>query len=176
MRFFLFAALVLFLTAYSNFAQTKEGGNKPLAPSLNVVSLDGKIFDSKDLKGKIVVLNLWFINCPNCVAEIKMLNKVVDDYHDKDVVFIGLATNKKADLEKFLKKNPFKYNVVPSAMQTILSFGEPNQKGEINIPFPMHIFINREGKIEFRVSGTKGVKAVEEELARQLKSEKVKAK
>ena len=56
------------------------------------------------MRGKVVVLNLWFINCPNCVDEIKLLNKVVDDYKDKDVVFFGLATNKKPELDKFLKK------------------------------------------------------------------------
>ena len=138
--------------------------------SFNVTSIDGKTFNSASLKDKVIVLNLWFINCPNCVAEIKLLNNLVEEYKDKNVVFIGLATNKKPELEKFLKKNPFKYNIVPQAIQTILSFGEPDKNGEINIAFPMHVVINREGAIVVRRSGMKGVGDVQNELARQFET------
>ena len=166
------AALCLgfcFLFALTVFGQKKVDG-KPVAPAFKVTSIDGKIFDSASLKEKIVVLNLWFINCPNCVAEIKLLNKLVDAYKDKDVVFIGLATNKKAELEKFLKKNPFKYNIVPQAIQTILSFGEPDKNGAIDIAFPMHVVIDRDGAIVVRRSGMKGLGDVQNELERQFKS------
>ena len=152
------------------FGQQKKPVAQPSAPDFKVSSIDGKTFDSEKLKGKVVVLNLWFVNCPNCVEEIKLLNKLVDEYAKKDVVFIGLATNDKAKLESFLKKNPFKYNIVPKAMQTILSFGEPDKNGEINIPFPMHIVIDRDGKIVVRRSGIKGLDAVKAELKRQFET------
>ena len=158
--------LLLTLTVFSQ----KKAGEKTLAPNFSVASIDGKIFDSQSLKGKIIVINLWFINCPNCVEEIKLLNKVVDEYNGKDVVFLGIATNKKPDLEKFLKKNPFRYTIVPNEMQTILSFGEPDKNGDINIPFPMHIVIDREGAIVVRRSGIKGLDAVKNELKRQFES------
>ena len=156
------------------FGQQKKPAAQPSAPAFNVSSIDGKNFDSEKLKGKVVVLNLWFVNCPNCVEEIKLLNKLVDEYKGKDVVFIGLSTNDKAKLESFLKKNPFKYNIVPKAMQTILSFGEPDKNGEINIPFPMHIVVDRDGKIVVRRSGIKGLDAVEAELKRQFETVSVK--
>lgn len=153
----------------STFGQKKTETN-PSAPAFNVTSIENKTFNSADLKGKIVVLNLWFINCPNCLEEIGRLNKLVDEYKNKDVVFIGMATNKKPDLEKFLKKNPFSYNIIPSARQTILSFGEPDKNGEFNIPFPMHIVIDREGKIVVRRSGVKGLDDVKAELKRQFET------
>ena len=165
----IFSLAFCLLLVLSTFGQQKSG-EKPLAPPFDVTSIDGKTFDSESLKGKIVVLNLWFINCPNCVEEIKLLNKVVDEYKDKDVVFLGIATNKKPDLEKFLKKNPFKSDIIPSAMQTILSFGEPDKNGEINIPFPMHVVVDREGAIVVRRSGMKGLDAVKNELKRQFES------
>ena len=161
-----FSFLLCIAFALSVFAQQKT----PPAPAFNVSSIDGKSFDSEKLKGKIVVLNLWFVNCPNCVEEIKLLNNLVDEYKGKDVVFIGLATNDKAKLESFLKKNPFKYNIVPKAMQTILSFGEPDKSGNIEIPFPMHIVIDRDGKIVVRRNGIKGLDAVKTELKRQFES------
>jgi len=170
-----FCLVFCFLLALTAFGQKKIDG-KSVAPAFNVTSIDGKIFDSASLKEKVVVLNLWFINCPNCVAEIKLLNKLVDEYKDKDVVFIGLATNKKAELEKFLKKNPFKYNIVPQAIQTILSFGEPDKNGEINIAFPMHVVIDRNGAIVVRRSGMKGLGDVQNELERQFKTTPSKTK
>lgn len=174
MRFF-FGLIFCFVFCLSIFGQ-KRADAQTLAPGFNVASIDGKTFDSEKLKGKVVVLNLWFINCPFCVEEIKMLNAVVDEYKDEDVVFIGMTTNKKADLEKFLKKNPFKYNIVPNAMPTILSFGEPDKSGEINIPFPMHIIIDRKGAIVLRKNGIKGVDAVKQELKRQFETKETKSK
>ena len=172
MRVFL---ILTFCLAFSLtvFGQKKTDTN-PSAPAFKVTSIHNQTFNSADLKGKIVVLNLWFINCPNCLEEIGRLNKLVDEYKDKDVVFIGMARNNKADLEKFLKKNPFNYNIVPGAMQTILSFGEPDKNGEFNIPFPMHVVINREGKIVVRRSGVKGLDDVKAELKRQFETAPIK--
>lgn len=171
---------ILILMFCAGFAATTAAQKKiaalPSAPAFNVSSITGETFDSEKLQGKIVVLNLWFVNCPNCVAEIKLLNDLVDEYYGKDVVFIGLATNDEAKLKSFLKKNPFKYKIVPKAMQTILSFGEPNQNGEINIPFPMHIVIDRTGKIVVRRSGIKGLNDVKDELRHQFETASKKSK
>jgi peroxiredoxin len=166
MKFLSLVAAVLLLTV-SLSAQTQTA-----QPTFAAPGMDGKLIDMAQLRGKVVVVNLWFINCPNCVQEIKMLNQLVDDYKDnKDVVFIGLASSNKADLEKFLKKNPFKYQVVPDAMMIILSkFGTPDQTGEINIPFPMHYVIDREGDVLVKAQGIKGIGVVKNELQKQFAS------
>jgi peroxiredoxin len=176
MKYLLVAALVLCF-CFSAFGQPTKIPEKRSAPLFNVTSVEGKRFNSADLKGKVVVLNLWFINCPFCVEEIKLLNRVVDEYKDnRDVVFIGMATNNKPQLESFLKKNPFKYNVVASAMMQILSFGTPDRKGEINMPFPVHIVIDRDNKIVVDANGIKGVNAVKEELRRQFQNKNANSK
>jgi peroxiredoxin len=177
MKYLFFVALLVLGFCFSAFGQQTKSFEKRSAPVFNVTSLEGKRFNSADLKGKVVVLNLWFINCPFCVEEIKLLNRIVDEYKDnKDVVFIGMATNDKARLEIFLKKNPFKYNVVASAMMQILSFGKPNGKGEIVMPFPVHIVIDRDNKIVVDTNGLKGVDAVRDELKRQFQNRGLKSK
>jgi hypothetical protein len=49
-------------------------------------------------------------------------------------------------------------------------FGTPDKKGEINIPFPMHYVLDRNGNIIMKTQGTKGVETVSEELKRQFYS------
>ncbi len=158
----LLAFFSLFIFSGSFAAQTN--------PSFAASTMDGTKVDITALRGKVVVINLWFINCPNCVEEIKLLNQLVDEYKGKgDVVFLGLAASKKADLEKFLKKNPFKYQVIPDSTITILTkFGTPDKNGDINVPFPMHYLLDREGKVVVKVQGIKGVDAVRKELKKQL--------
>lgn len=134
--------------------------------------MSGNRVDTAAMLGKIVVINLWFINCPHCVEEIKLLNEIVDAYKDsKDVVFVGLAASRKPQLEKFLVKNPFKYTIIPSADMVILGkFGTPDKKGEISLPFPMHYVLDRDGNIVTKTQGTKGVETVRGELKRQFPS------
>ena len=132
--------------------------------------MDGVTIDTVALRGKVVVINLWFINCPNCLEEMAELNKLVDQYNDnKNVVFLGLAASKKTDLETFLKMHPFKYQVIPDAVMIILTkFGTPDKNGEINVPFPMHYVIDREGNIVVKTQGIKGIDAVKKELVNQF--------
>ena len=175
-KIFILAALLVF--GVSAFGQQKKTVEKPLAPSFTGTTLDGKAVNFADLRGKVVVLNLWFINCPNCIEEIKLLNQVVDDYKDnKDVVFIGLASNTKPELDKFLKKNPFKYQIIPNAGQFMLfKYGESNKNGEYNLGYPTHVVVDKEGRIVLKIEGIKGVEAVKTELKKQFEAKQTKSK
>ncbi len=139
-------------------------------PDFTAPNMDGKLVNLSDLRGKVVVLNLWFINCPNCLSEIKELNQLVAEYKDnKEIVFIAPAASKKADLEKFLKKNPFSYQVLPNANLLILTkFGVADKRGNIEVPFPMHYVLDREGNVVVKVEGTKGIASVRSELKNQF--------
>ena len=89
---------------------------------------------------------------------------------------MGLATNNKADLQKFLKKNPFKFQIIPNAGQFMLaSYGEL-KNGEYFLGFPMHVVIDREGYIVLKMQGIKGVEAVSKELKKQFETKETKSK
>lgn len=139
------------------------------APQIKLTTIDDKIINTQDFRGKIVVYNLWFVGCPPCMEEIPKLNEIVDQYQDKDVVFLGLSSSSKDDIEKFIKKNPFKYQLVPNSAAIMLgSFGEAASDGTLKLGFPMHIVVNREGFIEVKASGIKGVEAVRETLKKEF--------
>ena len=84
------------------------------APDFSVETLDGERITLADLKGKIVVLNFWFIECAPCIAEMPALNKLAEEYQDSDVVFVAFGRDAKESLVMFGRKHVFKYKVVAS--------------------------------------------------------------
>lgn len=106
----------------------------------------GKAWNLKELKGKIVVFNFWFINCPPCRTEIPHLNKLVEKYKDQsDIVFLAVALDEKSEIENFLKQIPFQYNIVDNGRWLAQNYG-------IN-SFPTNVIVDREGVVRFHASG-----------------------
>jgi peroxiredoxin len=111
------------------------------APLFEVKDLKGKTVHLEALKGKVVVLNFWFVECKPCVSEIPELNELVLDFQKDDVVFMALGLNKAEQLKKFLKKTPFNYQIVPDAMEVATQFGVSG--------FPTSIVIDQNGVIRY---------------------------
>lgn len=63
--------------------------------------LDGQKFKLSDHKGKVILLNFWFIGCPPCMGEISDINNIYRTYKDSNVVLVSLATNSIGELNKF---------------------------------------------------------------------------
>lgn len=111
----------------------------------SVTDINGKYYSLESLKGKVIVINFWFVECKPCVMEIPELNKLVEKYENKNVVFLGLAINEKDKIDKFLKTNQYKYNIVPAAKDVVGTYGVTS--------FPMHMVIDKNSIITFAVNG-----------------------
>ncbi len=84
------------------------------APEFDVITIGGQRLRLSALRGKVVVLNFWFIGCAPCIAELPALNRLVEDYKGKDVVFVAFGRDSDLDIREFLEKKEFKYDVVSS--------------------------------------------------------------
>ncbi len=115
------------------------------AKPFNVTDINGNKYTLEELKGKIIVMNFWFVECKPCVMEIPDLNKLVEKYKGKEIIFLGFATNKTPKLNSFLSKKEFKYNIIPESKDIISSYGVHS--------YPTHIIIDKNLKIVFSVSG-----------------------
>ena len=113
---------------------------KTPAPSFRVTSLAGEELESKSLRGKVVVLNFWFIGCAPCRAEIPSLNTLVDGFDQDEVEFIAFARDGEAPLRSFLEELPFKYKIIPAAMDVIRRFNVST--------YPTHIVIDQKGNVD----------------------------
>jgi peroxiredoxin len=135
-------------------------GDKKPAPGFDVKDIDGETLRLADLKGKVVVLNFWFIGCAPCRVEMPGLNKLVEEFKPDEVVFIGFALDEESQLREFLKKIPFKYKIVAGASSIAGQYGAS--------VFPTHVLINKQGLIEFTM--TRGSPDSHEELRPLIQS------
>jgi len=137
-------------------------------PAYSLVGRSGKTYTNEDLKGKVVFLNFWSVNCGPCVMEIPVLNKLFLSYKDnKDVVFISILLDKEEALESFLEKGLTKrrivYEVVPDS-KALMKDTFKLIKG-----YPTNLFIDREGKIFMRTYGGITDPKDEDELEAKLR-------
>ena len=71
--------------------------------------IDGSVKSFSDYKGKLLVINFWYINCGPCIIEMPYLNDLVKKYQNEDVQFLALSFDKVLDIKSFLQKTEFIY-------------------------------------------------------------------
>ncbi len=107
-------------------------------PKQNFTSIDGEKITIGGIQNKPTLVNLWFIQCPGCIAEIPALNRLKEKYSDK-VNFVALTFQKKEDVKKFLKKQKFEFTHIVNVESFI--------KEIASYPYPENIFIDKNGQI-----------------------------
>lgn len=106
----------IFLNCFSQNAETEMIGKQ--IPDLTFKTLTGEEIKLRDLKGKVLVINLFFKQCPHCVLEKPFLNEVFDQYEKEDIVFLAVSSrDDAATLNGYLQKKPFKFKIVPSPVK-----------------------------------------------------------
>jgi peroxiredoxin len=113
--------------------------DKP-APDFELKDLQGNRWSLQKLRGKVVVLNFWFTSCAPCIQEMPALNKLVESYNSKEVVFLALAFNDTKQVNTFLQTHTFSYTILPGS-------GEVDKKFNIS-SWPTSIVIDKEGNIK----------------------------
>jgi thiol-disulfide isomerase/thioredoxin len=110
-------------------------------PYLSLKTITGEKIETKNLAGKILVINLWFTACHPCMAELPALNRLVKEYKGKDVVFLGLSTDTRENLESdFFPKYKLDFTIIPDARDMIREIGRTG--------FPTTYIVDKKGYIQ----------------------------
>ena len=120
-----------------------------LAPNFTLDTLDGNKVALSDLRGKIVVVNIWATWCPPCRAETPALEKSYEQYKDSGVVILGVdSTNQDSlsDVTSFVQEYKLTYPILL------------DRDGRVGYLYqikglPSTFFINRRGVIRTVVVG-----------------------
>lgn len=111
------------------------------APVFEQADLEGNLVNLADLKGKVVVLSFWFVDCRSCKSEIPELNKLKQGYDSDEVVFLAPSGNISQDMTGFLEKHPFEFNILPDARSLARRYGV--------MVYPMYFVIDQNGTVQF---------------------------
>ncbi|WP_329805926.1 peroxiredoxin family protein [Flavobacterium facile] len=123
----------------TNDRKKYKSQHETVLEKLNFKDIAENNFTLDSLKGKVIVLNFWFIGCKPCVEEIPDLNKIHEKFKDKDVAFFAITFDSKKKLEEFGKKKQFNFTLVPNSRDVIRQF-------YVNA-YPTTIIIDKERKI-----------------------------
>ncbi len=111
-------------------------------------TLDGKLFDVKQYKGKVVVIDYWATWCQPCRVELKNLEAIYEKYHGHGFEIVGVSIDdNRDDLANFLKENKLPWKIINSSVPKGKEFEHPlaDQYGIMGIP-TLYV-INRDGKV-----------------------------
>ena len=98
---------------YYDWAECVKGHQVPIS---SFTTLTGETYDTASLAGKILVVNFWYIGCAPCRAELPALNRLAEEYKDKNVLFLGFATDRADKLTPaFFQQNRFDFKIIADA-------------------------------------------------------------
>ena len=120
-----------------------------LAPDFTLDTLDGTKATLSELRGRIVLINLWATWCPPCRAEMPALENAYKQYKDSGVVVLGLnVTNQDSekDIPPFVDEFGLTFPILLDRDGSVSALYQ--LKG-----LPTTYFVNREGIIRTVVVG-----------------------
>lgn len=132
----------------------KQNGKK-VAPNF-IWNENGKQMSLNDLKGKVVLVNLWATWCGPCIKEMPDLSKVSDELKDKNFRMLGMNIFQQEGskkVEDFLKTNPVTYTVLDGNREVVDAFSEAS--GSNIEAVPTTFIIDKDGKIAETIVGAR---------------------
>lgn len=103
--------------------------------------ISGKPINFAELKGRIVVINVWGTWCNPCVIEMPEFQQLYKKYaDDKDVAIVTIAEDNLDSVKKFMTEKKYDFPVM-------MGEGYLSQTG-VNV-FPTTWFVDKTGKISY---------------------------
>lgn len=116
------------------------------APDWTLEGIDGKKMSLSQLKGKVVLLDFYFIGCLGCMESLQPLNELYKKYKDKGVVIASLAhRDSKKAVAEFDKRYGIKYSSYVGSAAVDKAYRVAG--------YPTFYIIDQQGKIAYAKEG-----------------------
>jgi peroxiredoxin len=119
-------------------AQRQRFVGQPLPP-FKLRDLHGQTVSSEKLRGRPLVLNLWFTTCGGCIQEMPALNQAQAAAANKGIEFLALTYEPADKVRSFLRKRAFTFRHLPAARAYCDLFTQV---------YPVTIFVDKQGIIQ----------------------------
>ena len=135
--------LFFFIIIIISCKEKIEKNKNQVLPTL--VTLENKEFKLEELKGNVIILNLWATWCKPCIAEFKSLEKSKSLFKENNVKIIAVSNEPIDKISEFLKRKPFNLNYIK--LNKDLSYFDVHS-------LPTTIVLDKNGKENFRITNS----------------------
>jgi peroxiredoxin len=113
------------------------------APNFTLADINKNLYNLKQLKGKIILLEFWSVSCPFCKQILPQVNSLIKRNVSKDFVALAIAREEnREELEAHLKQHPRNANVVSNEKSTWQTYDNQGIT-------PKFYLIDKEGIVRF---------------------------
>ena len=118
------------------------------APYFNLKDQYGVVHSLENYKGKVIFLNFWATWCPPCKKEMPDIENIYKEYGEnkKDVVILGINSEKENEAKKFLKDKGYTF-------PTVIDENSEVMRKYFIQAFPTSFVIDKEGNVYGYVMG-----------------------
>jgi len=119
-----------------------------VAPDFQLEDTEGNKVSLSDLRGKVVMVNLWATWCPPCIEEMPSMERLHEVMAGEDFVMLAINTeqNGRTVVPEFLQKTPYTFPILYDDKGVV-------QKLYGVYKFPESFIVGKDGKVVEKVIG-----------------------
>lgn len=114
--------------------------------TLQGILLDGKQFDIKTFRGKVILVDFFASWCVPCIEELPRLKKIYAQYHDQGFEIVSVGGDKPEALKKLIGEHNISWTVVSETLTISKRLPSIERQYGIKV-YPTMFLIDREGKL-----------------------------
>jgi len=122
-----------------------------LVSNVPVKGKAGESMQLSSLRGKVVMLDMFWSQCPHCEEHAPHVVELYNKYHNSGFAVLGLATDmpdKVEDVRAFMRKAKISYPVGFITTEVIAYYADSHNRG-----VPQMVIFGRDGKMVKRMIG-----------------------
>ena len=138
---------------------------KDIVDNLDMTTISGEKITSKNLLGKVVLINFWATDCPGCIAEMPGLIKTYNKYKNQnfEVIAVSMFYDPPSHVLNFSKNNNLPFPVVLDIEKKVAA-----QFNNVTLT-PTSFLIDHQGKIVSQIIGEINFEEFEQLLKKTIK-------
>ncbi len=148
--FFLFALLsVMLFTSFAAIGAPAEPRpwQRGVTPPLVLKGIDGKSYDIRQFRGKVVLVNFWATWCEPCRDEMPSIRRLSEQMKDKPFTVLAVNVDEpEARIRRFMEEVSLPFPVlVDDGMEAVKAWNARI--------LPSSFLVDRDGRVRYIVTG-----------------------